>query len=123
MKQLTKDNIDEFLEYYHNFHDGLIKSVIYDCDQARIKLIIEAFWVGDVKIDQEGKYKTKKRSIKIIFSEVEKANIKEMFSYDFIMEAYLRYISMNNKEYICFADNDTNPNFYCVCKSLEYEEM
>lgn len=123
MKQLTKDKVEEFLEYYHNFHDGIIKSVIYDCDQARIKVIIEASWIGEVEVNREGKYNNKKKNVKVVFSGVENANIKEMFSWDFIMEAYLKYINMNNKEYICFADNDTSPNFYCVCEKLEYEEI
>lgn len=123
MKKITKENINEFLEYYHNFHDGVIKSIIYDCDQAKIKFIIEIFWVGKDEVNKDGKYNTKRRNIKLVFNQVENVNIKERFSWDFITEAYLKFITINNKELLCFADNDTNPDFYCVSESLEYEEM
>lgn len=122
MKLIDRNNIEEFLEYYHNFHDATIESAIYDCSKATAKVIIKTFWVGENEIHY-GKVVPKNKLIKIVFNDVEKINIREMFSYDYIMEIYFKFITLDNKEFMCFADNDTNPNFYCVCESMEYDEL
>ena len=123
MKRITRDNMEEFLGHYHDFRDSLIKTVVYDCDQAKIELIIDTFWRGEVKLNQENKYESSKKKIKMVFYEVESVSVKEMFSWDYISGAYLKYIKLHNKEYLCFADNDNDPSFYCVCESIEYEEI
>ncbi len=122
MKTINASNIDDFLEYYHNFHDATIKSAIYDCSKAQAKIVIKTFWVGENAINNE-KLVPKNKLVKIVFNNVEKINIREIFSWDYIMEVYFKYITLNKKEYMCFADNDTNPKFYCVCESMEYDEI
>lgn len=47
MKELTKDNLVEFMEYYHGFHDSFIKSINYDIESSTIEMIINVFWSGD----------------------------------------------------------------------------
>lgn len=122
MKVIDKVNIEDFLEYYHNFHDATIESVIYDCSKSSAKVIIKTFWVGENEI-HNGKIIPKNKSIKIVFNGVKKINVREILSHDYIMEIYFKYITLENTEYMCFADNDTNPKFYCVCESMEYDEL
>lgn len=122
MKIIDASNIEEFLEYYHNFHDSTIVSAIYDCAKATAKILIKTFWVGETEINN-GKMIPKKNIVKLVFNNVEKINIREVTPYDYIMEVYFKYITLDNKKYMCFADNDTNPKFYCVCESMEYDEL
>ncbi len=58
----------------------------------------------------------------MVFNDVEQCNNKEIFSWDYINNAFIKYIKLNNKEYICFAIDEKEPQVYIVCESLEYEE-
>ena len=47
MKKITKDNLNEFIDYYHEFHDSRITNVNYDISKSEIELLIDVFWSGD----------------------------------------------------------------------------
>ena len=123
MNKITKNNIEEFINYYHYFHDSNINNVNYDILNSKIEIYIDVFWSGEPLIKEGVYYETNKTKIKIILSGIEQCNIKEIYSINNIEEAYLKYIKLNNKEFICFASDFENPLFYIVCDNMGYEEI
>ena len=122
MKKISKDNLNDFLEYYHSFHDSNIIGVNYDILNEKIQLLIDAFWCGE-PILKNNKYETNKARLKLVFYNVIECNNKEIFSWDFMKEAYIKYIKLHNKEYLCFASDKEDPCIYIICDSIEYEEI
>lgn len=61
--------------------------------------------------------------MRMILYDVEQCNIKEMFSWDYIERIFMKYIKLNNKEFICFASDEQKPAIYVVCENIEYEEI
>ncbi len=123
MKQVTKENLEEFLNYYHGFHDSYITDINYDIKTSNIVMFIDVFWSGEPKILENKTYETNKTHLKMVFSGVEKCNVKEIFSWDYITEAFIKYIKLDNIEYICFSDDEVNPNVYIVSDDVSYEEI
>lgn len=123
MKQITKDNISEFMEYYHELHDSIITNINYSVLKDQIELLIDVHWSGEPILKDDGYYETNKKKIRMIFNEIESCNNKEISSCDFISQAFLKYITLDNKEFICFASEEEDPSIYIVCESIEYEEV
>ena len=44
MDKITKNNLDEFIEYYHGFHDSYITNINYDISKSKIELLINVCW-------------------------------------------------------------------------------
>ncbi len=122
MKKITKDNLKEFMEYYHELHDSCITNINYDILDSKIELYLNVLWSGEPKLKENNTYQTNKVKIKMVFNDVEQCNNKEIFSWDYINNAFIKYIKLNNKEFICFASDEKEPQVYIVCESLEYEE-
>ncbi len=123
MKKLTKENLEEFLTYYNGLHDSLIRSVNYDIKTATMEMFIDVFWAGKPTLKKNNKYDTGKTKLKIVFNGVEKCNIKEIFSFDYIMNGYVRYVKWENKEYICFSDDEEKPKIYVLSDEMLFEEI
>ncbi len=123
MTIITKENLSSFLEYYHGFHDSNITNLNYDINNSQIEISINVFWSGEPTLKEDGTYETNKTKIKIICNGVEQCNIKEVFSWDDISEAFINYIKYQNKEYICLATDEKEPSVYIVCENMEYEEL
>jgi len=123
MIKLTKENLSEFIEYYHRFHDSYITNINYSVAKSEIELLIDVYWSGEPILKEDGYYETNKTKMKILFKGIEKYNNKEICSWDYITCAFIKYIKINNKEFICFASDETNPSIYIVCESIEYEEV
>lgn len=121
MERITKDNLAEFMEYYHEFHDSYIKEIYYDVYKSKIELLIDVCWSGEPKLKEDNTYETNKTQLKLFFNNVKKYNFKDLFSWDYINEAYIKFINMENKEYICFATDNNDPLVYIVCESIEYQ--
>lgn len=121
MNILNKDNLEEFLTYYHDFHDSFITEVKYDVSKHKMEVIVDVYWSGNPTLKEDGSYETNKTKMKMVFNKVDSCNIKEM-GLD-ISCAYIKYITIDNRELICFADDEDKPDFYVVCKSIEYEEV
>ncbi len=47
MNKITKENLNGFIEYYHEFHDSFITDVNYDITKAKIELLMDVFWSGN----------------------------------------------------------------------------
>lgn len=123
MNKITKDNLDEFINYYHEFHDSYITNVNYDISKSQIELLINVRWAGKPILKEDKTYQTNKVKMRMILNNIEQCNNKEMFSWDYINEIFIKYIKLNNNEFICFASDEQEPLIYIVCESVEYEEI
>ena len=47
MNKITKDNLNEFIKYYYEFHDSYITNVNYDISKSEIELLINVCWSGN----------------------------------------------------------------------------
>lgn len=121
MKDINKNNLDSFMKYYQNFHDSVITSIEYDILNSKIILYINVFWSGKPSLKKDGSLETNKLNMKIVFDDIYECNNKELYSWDSIYDAYLKFIKLNNTEYICFADSKENPNIYIVANKMFYE--
>lgn len=120
---ITKDNLSSFIEYYHNFHDSYITNINYDIKLSKIELFIDVSWSGELILKEDGHYETNKTKLKMIFNDIEQCNNKEIFSWDYISDAFMKYINIKNKDYICFASDENDPLVYIICDNIEYEEL
>lgn len=123
MKKINKDNVREFIDYYHGFHDSYIKNINYNIFEAKIEMLIDVCWSGTPILKDDGTYQTNKVGMKMIFHGILKYTSKEMFSWDYVNHAMIKYIKLDNKEFICFASDENDPLVYIVCDNIEYEEM
>lgn len=123
MNKITKDNLSSFMEYYHDFHDSHITHINYNIEKAKIQILINVYWSGEPTSNENESYNTNKTKLKMVFYGVEECNNKELFSWDYIYNAYLKFIKIKNKEFICFADDEKKPQVYVVCENIEYEEL
>lgn len=120
--EISRDNLQEFLDYYHYLHDSTISNINYDIYNSKIEMLIDVFWSGTPKLKEGKTYETNKTKLKIIFEGIEKCNNKEIYSWDFINNVFIKYIKLNNKEFICFAEEEEDPYIYIVCDKIIYEE-
>lgn len=109
------------MSYYQNFHDSVITSIEYDIINSKINLYINVFWSGKPSLKEDGSLETNKLNMKVVFDDIYQCNNKELYSWDSIYDAYLKFIKLDNVEYICFADAKENPNIYIVSKKMFYE--
>lgn len=123
MVMITKDNLSSFIEYYHGFHDSTVISVNYDVNISCIELFMNVYWSGEPILKEDNTYETNKTKIKLLFNGVEQCNIKEIFSWNYIYDAFIKYIKINNREFISFSSDENNPLVYIVCDNIEYEEF
>ena len=123
MNKITQDNLEEFLNYYHKFHDSYITNINYDISKSKIELLIDVCWSGKPILKENKTYQTNKIKMRMILNNVEQCNNKEIFSWDYINKVSIKYIQLNNQEFICFADDEQQPLIYIVCKNIEYEEI
>lgn len=121
MTSITKDNLKSFMDYYHWFHDSYITDVKYEFLKKQIELYFDIFWSGDPILKDDENYETNKTKLKICKS-IYQYNYKENYI-NYIDEAYLKFININKKEYVCFATDKEEPLISVICKSIEYEEL
>lgn len=120
---ITKDNLSSFIEYYHSFHDSYITNINYDINISKIELFINVYWTGESTLKEDRTYESNKIKMKMIFNGVEQCNNKEIFLWDYISDAFIKYIKIKNKEFICFASDENEPLVYIVCDYIEYEKL
>ena len=123
MKKITQNNLNEFIKYYHGFHDSYISNINYDVYESKIELLIDVCWSNIPLLRDNNTYETNKTKIKMVLINIKQFNIKEIFSYDYINEIFIKYIKLNNEELICFADDLVEPLIYVVCESILYEDL
>ena len=82
---------------------------------------MNVFWSGEPKIKDDGTYETNKTKINIVCKNIRQFYFKEMFT-DYIDDAYIKCITIEKEEFLCFATDKEEPLLYIVCESIEYEE-
>ena len=105
MKKITEENLDEFLNYYHNLHDSWITNINYNIFDSKIEMLIDVAWSGKRFIREDGTTDTNKTKLRMVFNDVQQCDIKELYSWDFIMNCYLNYVTFEDDQYICFAND------------------
>ena len=123
MEKITEENLEEFLEYYHNLHDSWITNINYNIFDSKIEMLIDVALSGDGVLKEDNTYDVNKTKLRMVFNDVQQCDIKEMYSWDFIMNCYLKYIDFEDDEYICFANDEIDPMIYIVCEDIDYEEV
>lgn len=78
MNKITKDNLDEFINYYHKFHDSYITNVNYDISKSQIELLINVCWVGKPILKEDKTYQTNKIKMRMILNNIEQCNNKDI---------------------------------------------
>lgn len=121
MNKITKNNLNNFMEFYNYFHDSYIKKINYDLDKNKIYLFINVFWVGEPIKNENNYYETNRTKMKITFTGIKEYKDDSRFS-DYIDEAIIEYVELNNKEYIFFASDEAEPSFCVISDTMEYEE-
>ena len=122
MKEITKENLKEFMDYYHDLHDSFIEEINYDVSDSKIEILIDVGWSGELIVKNSKTYNNKTK-LKITLNNIETFNIKDYFLVDYINKAYIKYVKLENNEYICFATDENNPLIYVVCDYIEYKQV
>lgn len=123
MKSINKKNIINFMNYYHNFHDSNILNINYIIKESKIEIILNVCWSGIPVLNEDKTYQTNGVVLKMIFYDILQYNNREMVIDNKINKAFLKYIKLNDREVLCFADSVDKPSFYVVCDRIEYEEI
>lgn len=123
MKEITKNNLQEFLEYYHYLHDSTISNINSDIYNSKIEMFIDIYWSGEPVLKDDKTYETNKTKMLIVFEGIERYNSKEFYSWNYINDIYFKYIMLKNKEYLCFSNEEEYPYIYIVCNKIFYEEQ
>lgn len=122
MNKITKNNLNEFMNSYHYFHDSHIKDINYELEKDKIDILIYVFWSFEPILNEDNSIETNRTKMKITFNGVKEYVDDNRFS-DYIDETIIKYIKMNNKEYIFFASDEMEPSFSVICDEIEYEEI
>ena len=123
MKEITKDNLEDFMNYYHYFHDSYFANINYDVTKNCIEIIINVYWSGEPTKNSDDTLDTHKTKVRIVFDKIYESNNKTLSYFKDISEAYLNYIYLEGREYICFADDENNPSVYVVSDKISYAEI
>ena len=121
--KINKSNYEEFLKYYHSFHDSYITNINYDIYNEKIEMFIDVCWSGKPVLKDDNTYETNKIKMKINFNKVDEYFCSEIFSWDYIDKAVIRYVLSDDKEMISFSSDDVDPIIKIVCEEIEYEEI
>ena len=123
MNLLTKDNINEFMDYYHYLHDSSINKINYNSNEAEVEVIINIYWSGEPTIKSDGTYDTHKCRIRMVFTGVDKFSDNQ--DYSSIDDSSVEYYDKDGKDLICISLQcdylDEEPLIYIVCEKIEYE--
>lgn len=122
MTPLTKENLNNFIDYVHNFHDSTIEDVKLDYKKSKIILDLNVFWSGTPTIKKDGTYETYRTKMKMYFEEIEQFRLQETYQ-DYIESALLKFIKIKNEEFFCFASDEQEPSIAIVSKKAFYEEL
>lgn len=123
MKEINEKNLTKFLEHYHYLHDSYIRKIDYNITNSQIIVNVDVGWSGTASINKDGTYKTNFKKIKMVFNNIKKYKITEIFTHEIISKINIEYIELNNKKYIRFIDDEEWPSLNIVCENIKYEEI
>ena len=123
MKKLTKENIYEFMDYYHFLHDSSIKKLNYNPTESKIDAIFDIYWSGEPTITKDGTYDTHKAKIRMVFTGID--NFSDNEQHNYIDNSFVECYQKDGKDLICISlqsyDPDEEPYLYIACEKIEYE--
>ncbi len=122
MNKITKNNLNEFMESYYYFHDSYIQDIKFELEKDKIDILIDVFWSFEPILNEDNSIETNRTKMKITFNGIKEYRDDDRFS-DYIDEAIIKYIKMDNKEYMYFASDEMEPSFSVICDNMEYEEI
>lgn len=105
------------------FHDSTIANINYDITKNCIEVVINVYWSGEPSKKEDGSLDTHKTKVRVLFNKIHECNNKTLSYFKDVNEAYLKYIYLEGKEYICFADDETNPSVYIISDGMMVEEL
>ena len=121
MKELSKENLNWFIMHYYDLHDSYIQKINYDVFDSKIELLIDVCLSGKPILKGGKMFQPTKARLRLVLNDIKTFEIKDYFSWDYINKVYIKYIKLDNKEYICFATDEKEPLIYIVCNDIEYE--
>ena len=117
MDKINKNNIEEIMKKYNNFHDSNFIKINYDIYNKTLEIILELYW----EMNESGEYERSKNNLNILFENVKECAIKEIYSWDFFNTAYMNFIVQDNSdEMICFSNDEINPLFYVISEKATF---
>lgn len=122
MTELTKENLDEFIFYYHGFHDSYIKEIKYNIEKKQIQFQIDVCWSGKASLKEDGYYETNPTKMKMICDGIETFKCIDFSSLDYISSADIKFIEVENRHLICFADYSDETSISFKCEKNYYED-
>jgi len=122
VNKITKNNLNEFMESYYYFHDSYIQDIKFELEKDKIDILIDVFWSFEPILNEDNSIETNRTKMKITFNGIKEYRDDDRFS-DYIDEAIIKYIKMDNKEYMYFASDEMEPSFSVICDNMEYEEI
>jgi len=99
------------MQKYKNFHDAAVESCFYNINNKQAEIVLDALNFFEQS--------TKREKVKLTCINVININIKEMFPWDFILEAILE--KSNDGKLITFKTDKDNPFLSIVCENMIIE--
>ena len=120
MNIINKENVNELLKKYRNFHDCAFRNINYDTYNQKIEIIIALYW----ELNESETYERIEKDLKIVFNNIVECNIKEINFGDIISKGYMDYVKIaDSEEGLCFSSDESDPLFCVICKSAQFEEV
>lgn len=116
MRKIDKNNYEEFLKIFNDFHDGYVKKIDYDTDKSEVCILFDVC-SNCLKKNEE---------LKMVFKGVDNFTENNPYMINYIDYVYIDFFHRDGKKLICFSlnseDPDEEPYLYVLCKNIEYEE-
>jgi len=115
--EINKENVLDFLEKYHEFHDSRIISVEYRPQESKAIIELQISWEGSIPISEliEKRIKPIENIVVLTFEEVSTFNWPFFDDMYYLFEIYLK-ISRSKKPKIIFSIGE---DFNCDKATLE----
>ena len=113
---LNNDNIQDVLYSFNNFHDGSFSTINYDIIQNEIEVIIDGYRWNKESYN----YNTQpiKCKVTMIFKNIEKLDMHEIYYWDFIDKAIIKVEEANGRTSFTFIDDEDNQNIIISCREI-----
>ena len=123
MKEIKPNNIKDFIDYYHNFHDSNI--IEFKKEKDYIELTVSVFWSNKPTMNEDNSFNTNKTKMRIVFKNINDFNYNENILYDEINDSNIKCTEIDGKEFIGFVLYDMMNEIilYIVANDITYEEI
>lgn len=123
MNVITKGKIEDFMSYYHYFHDSSINVVNYNHSKATVEMFVDIYWSGEPTLNDDGSYDTHKTKMRMVFTGV--VSFKDTQEYNYIDDAVVECYERDGRSLISFSllssYSNEEPYLNIICEKIEYE--